>query len=248
MNFIHNMTHAKKKILPVVTPLFLIACAIAFFYQQQQFKSRSDRQFAYISGQAQKSPTVVGYHFSGIRDGIKIISIKAAKHSIKKMKMGFISVGTNYIAIYKNAVIDIHLQQHKTHGPENRDTLRIPAYSFDAIFAEEVMPIFSIRNLTALLFQPVRINFYSNQSLLCRLEAESASIKPKDSKISTLKNRVSAKSDFKRLTTDRLTLIAAKGMIKANDRFALKTAENLITGKKIVVSLNLEAVTEMPVY
>ena len=232
MNFIHNMTHAKKKILPVVTPLVLIACAIAFFYQQQQFKSRSDRQFAYISGQAQKNPTVVGYHFSGIRDGIKIISIKAAKHSIKKMKMGFISVGTSYIAIYKNAVIDIHLQQHKTHGPENRDTRRTPAYRFDAIFAEEVMPIFSKKNITALQFQPVRINFYSNQSLLCRIEAESAS----------------AKSGFKRLTTDRLTLVATKGMIKANDRFALKTAENLITGKKIVVSLNLEAVTEMPVY
>ena len=102
----------------------------------------------------------MGFQFAGFNDGKKILSIKAAKHAIEKKKIGFISLGAGYIANYKNAVIDIYGQQI-INDPYSKKDSRIAAYTYNAIFSEETMPILSQKDIAFLRFEPVAINFYN---------------------------------------------------------------------------------------
>jgi hypothetical protein len=232
--------HFKKNArIFLVSILFLsISGSIAFYFQYQKLGHLADPQIAYIVRKAPKSVVVFGYQFTGIKDGRELFSIEAVKHCIKKKKIGFMSVSTGYEAIYKNAIIDIHLALPKKNYKDENYSIRDSDYRFDAIFAEDVMPMVSRRDIVSLNFEPVAIHFYDSR-LVTRIEAEKASICPREKKIK-LSGEISVESGARYLTTDSLTINSKTGVLEAIDGFSLRGREKLVKGDHGKLALNLQ--------
>ena len=159
---------------------------------------------------------------------------------LSRKKIGFISLGTGFIANYKNAVIDIYVQQTEKTRNSRNDSPAV-AYSFNEIFSKEIAPIFSQKDIVALQFQPVKINFFSENKLLSQIQANSAVIRSLDGRI-FLKGKISVNAADKVLSTDRMTLVSDSGLMETNDHFILTTPEKQITGKTLISDIGLNIV------
>jgi hypothetical protein len=179
----------------------------------------------------------MGYRFDGYKKGNKIISISAARHNIEQMKLGFLELGAAHIATYKGVVIDIHGRQ-KNPGEEPRSADAGSDYSFREIFSKKLMPVFSKKDIAALRFEPVKITFYVNNSVIARFQANRATIKAMDDRI-FLEGRVLARSASRVLEADRLTLISKNGFVKTNSRFVIKSQESEIAGTNLTGDIRL---------
>jgi hypothetical protein len=233
------MTREKK--IKFFAAFILLTCGLLIFYfSYSPLKPAVDKKPKFLSGREKIPLTVQGFQFSGYFKDRQILSIKADKHTIEKKKIGFISLGTGFIANYKNAVIDIHIRQIEKTGNSRNDS-PVAAYTFNEIFSKKIMPILTQKDIAALQFKPVKINFFNENKLLSRIQAKSAAINSMDGKI-FLKGRISVKTAEKVLTTDRLTLVSDNGLIETNDGFVLKTPEKQITGKTLTSDIGLNSV------
>lgn len=230
----------KKKIIIFSSTFILFACGILIsYFSYSLLNPAADNKRTFLSGRGKIPLTVQGFQFSGYLKDRQVLSIKADKHTVEKKKIGFISLGTGFIAKYKNAVIDIHIRQAEKKGNSHDNPM--DAYSFNEIFSEDIAPIFSQKDIVALQFQPVKINFFNEDKLLSRVQAHSAAINSMDRKI-FLKGQISVKAAEKVLTAERLTLVSDTGLIEANDGFVLKTPEKQITGKSLTSDIGLDSV------
>ena len=232
------MTNSNKIRVFVIALILLTCGGIVFYFYSGPLWPIADREPTYFPNRGKKSLVVMGFQFAGFNEGKKILSIKAAKHAIEKKKIGFIRVGAGYIANYKNAVIDIYGQQIGNDKYYNEDS-RIAAYTFTAIFSKETMPILSRKNIAFLRFEPAKINFYNNNSLLTEIVAHRATIDPRKDRI-FLKGQILVKSASRSLMTDRLTLISDNGFMETNSHFILKTPEKHITGDNLTSDISLK--------
>lgn len=227
-----------KKLRQFAISLIVLTCSSFVFYNSYRLlRPFADPEPTYFPGRGKKPLVVMGFQFAGFNDGKKILSIKAAKHAIEKKKIGFISLGAGYIANYKNAVVDIYGQQIG-NDPYSKKDSRIAAYTYNAIFSEETMPILYQKDIAFLRFEPVKINFYNNNSLLTEIVADTATIDPRKDRI-FLKGQILVKSAFRSLMTDRLNLISDNGFMEATSHFILKTPEKHITGKHLTSDIGL---------
>ena len=231
----------KKKITFFTATFILLACGIlTFYFSDIPLKPVADKKPTFLSGREKIPLTVQGFQFSGYLKDRQILSIKADKHTIEKKKIGFISLGTGFIANYKNAVIDIYVQQTEKTRNSRNDSPAV-AYSFNEIFSKEIAPIFSQKDIVALQFQPVKINFFSENKLLSQIQANSAIIRSLDGRI-FLKGKISVNAADKVLSTDRMTLVSDSGLMETNDHFILTTPEKQITGKTLISDVGLNIV------
>ena len=234
------MTREKKIRFFTATLILLVCGVLIFYFFYSLLKPAADKRPTFLSGR-EKTPLVVqGFRFDGYLKNRQILSIKADKHTIEKKKIGFISLGTGYIANYKNAVIDIYVQPTEKTGNFQNNTA-IAAYSFNEIFSKKIMPILAKKDIIALQFQPVKINFFNENKLLSHIQANSATIRSLDGRI-FLKGKISVKSTDKVLSTDQLTLVSDNGLIETDDDFILKTPEKRITGKTLISDIGLNSV------
>ena len=224
-----SMLFVKPYKLLLKFSIFLTIGGLLSYYAFSVLKPEAGLKQEYLLKQNRHPLVILGFQFKGYDGDQQRISIKAAKHSIDKRKMGFISLGSDYIARYKNAVIDIH-GQYVENTKTNHNDAQIATYSFNAMFSKEVMPILSQKDISALIFEPAIINFFNGNNLITQVQANSATIKAMDGRI-FLKGQISAESASRILSTDRLTLISDSGLMETNSNFILKTPEKQITGK-----------------
>jgi hypothetical protein len=234
---VESMTRSSKLRQFAISLIVLTCSSFVFYNSYRLLRPFADPEPTYFPGRGKMPLVVMGFQFAGFNDGKKILSIKAAKHAIEKKKMGFISLGAGYIANYKNAVVDIYGRQIRNHPYSKKDS-RIVAYTYNAIFSAETMPILSQKDIAFLRFEPVKINFYNDNSLLTEIVAHSATIDPRKKRI-FLKGQILAKSASRSLMTDRLDLISDNGFMEATSHFILKTPEKHITGKHLTSDIGL---------
>ena len=231
------MTRSKRLRQFAIAIIVLTCSSFVFYNSYRWLRPFADPEPTYFPGRGKNPLVVMGFQFAGFNDGKKILSIKAVKHAIEKKKIGFISLGAGYIANYKNAVVDIYGQQIR-NDPYTKKDGRIAAYTYNAIFSDETMPILSQKDIAFLRFEPIKINFYNNNSLLTEIFADSATIDPRKNRI-FLKGQILAKSASRSLMTDRLNLFSDNGFMEATSHFILKTPEKHITGKNLTSDIGL---------
>ena len=77
---------------------------------------------------------------------------------------------------------------------------------------------------------------------MTQIQAKRASIKSKDGKV-VFQGHVTATSESRSLSTDRLTLFPDIGAITTNHYFVFKTSENKVTGNSITTDLSLNPIS-----
>jgi len=191
-----------------------------------------------LSKQARHPLIVRGFQFSGYHQGKKIISIKAARHSIEKKKIGFFKLGPVYVAKFKDAVIDIYCRQKRPDKGSQGDN-RVPArFNFKDIFSEGAMPTFSLKSALSFTFEAVKLNLHNGKSLIVQIQANRAAIKSRDRRV-VFQGQVLAISNSRSLTTNKLTLFPDSGLIKTTHPFVFKTSEQQFTGNNLTINLSL---------
>ena len=189
-----------------------------------------------------RHPLVIhGFKYSSYDQGDKNIAIKAVRLCIEKIKKGFLSLAPLRCAKFKNAEIDLYVQQVE---PEKdlKEESQIFNYSLKETLSKESLPDDGFENVVSFLFEPVKMNFYSGKTLLTQIQAKRASIKSKDGKI-VFKGQVTATSESRSLATDKLTLFPDICEIKTNHNFVYKTPQNKITGNRIITDLTLKPIS-----
>lgn len=192
--------------------------------------------------QARHPLVIHGFKFSSYDQGGKNITIKAARLRIEKMKTAFLSLAPVRFAKFKNAEIDVYVQQ-----VESEKDLKKFNYRLKETFTKESLPADGFENVVSLLFEPVRMNFYNGKTLLTQIQAKRASIKSKDGKV-VFQGHVTATSESRSLSTDKLTLFPDIGAIKTKHDFVLKTPENKVTGNSLTTDLSLDPISLMPTH
>ena len=190
----------------------------------------------------ERHPLVIrGLQFSSYDQGGKNITIKASRYSIEKMKIAFFRTGTARLAKFKNAEIDVYVNQAESDKDFKGDHQKYN-YSLKEIFSEEDLPASGLKNVMSLLFEPVKISFYDGKTLITQIHAKKASIKSEDGKI-VFEGNVAVTSESRSLSTDRLTLLPDTGEISTDHYYVFKTSENKATGNGITTDLLLNPIS-----
>lgn len=191
--------------------------------------------------QARHPLVIRGFRLSNYDREGKNIAIKATRYSIEKMKIGFFRTGAARLAKFKNAEIDVYVNRAESDKDFKGDHQKYN-YSLKEIFAEEDLPVSGLKNVMSLLFEPVKIAFYDEKTLITQIHAKKASIKSEDGKI-VFQGNVTATSESRSLSTDRLTLLPETGEITTNHYFVFETSENKTTGNGITTDLLLNPIS-----
>jgi lipopolysaccharide export system protein LptA len=231
----------KRFKLPLIIIISIACIGIVFliFHIKKMDADFLERDF--LLKQARHPMVIRGFNFTSYDEGGKNITIKAVKYSIEKMKIAFFRTGTVRLAKFKNAEIDIYVNQVES-GKYFKGNSQKYNYSLKEIFTEEALPANGLNNAVSLLFEPIKINFYDGKTLITQIQAKKASIKSKDGNI-VFQGNVTATSESRSLSTDRLTLLPDTGEITTNHYFVFKTPENKATGNVITTDLLLNPVS-----
>ena len=229
--------------LPLII-IIIISIAYVGIASLLPHKKKADDGFLeqdFLLKQARHPLAIHGFQFSSYDQEGKNITIKAARYNIEKMKIAFFSTGTGRIAKFKNAEIDIYVNKDESEEDFKKDSQKYNC-SLKEIFTEEDLPASGLKNVVSLLFEPVKMNFYDEKTLIAQIHAKKASIKSEDGRI-VFQGHVTATSESRSLSTDRLTLVSDTGEITTEHYYVFKTSENKATGNGITTDLLLNPIS-----
>jgi hypothetical protein len=164
----------------IVSFILLISGAIFLLMAHWRTPNTGFQQQDFMLKQARHPLVVHGFQFTGFHGGEKNIFIRAGRHSIEKKKFGLFSSGLLRIAKFKGAEIDIYIKQVEPKKNNDQDSPE-PNYSLKGAFTKETMPAADLKNVVSFLFEPVKVHFYSGESLITQIQANRASIILKES-------------------------------------------------------------------
>ena len=182
------------------------------------------------------------FQFDGNKQEDKVFSIKAAKLSIEKKKLGLFRSGAIRIAVFKSAEIDIYPQPVE-FDIDVEDDRQQSNYSLNDVFTEETMPAHLFKNVVSLIFEPVKINFHTDKTSTTQIMANKATVNPKARKI-IFQGEVLATTEYRSLAADELTLFPDSMLFKSDRNFVLKTPEKQIVGNNLTMDLSLNLISK----
>jgi hypothetical protein len=228
----------------LIAGVFLLVAGFLYHYAFGVLKPEADPKQNYLFKQTRHPLVIWGFQFDGYKQGNKIISIKAVKHHIEKMKVALFRSELFRIVKFKGAEIDIYTKPVESKKKLDSDSQK-SNYSLKGKFTKEAMPASHLKNVVSFIFEPVKINFYNGKSLITQIQANKASFKLKGRRF-VLKGQVLATSESRSLATDKLTFVPANVLFKTDRHFVLKTSENKVTGNGITTDLSLNPRSILP--
>lgn len=236
------MNRKPLKLLLII--IISIGCVgVGFLISQSKKFEASSPEGDFRVEQARHPLVIHGFKFSSCDQKGKNMAIKAVRLRIEKMKKAFLSIAPVRLAKFKDAEIDIYVQQIKSENDLRETSLKFN-YSLKEMLTKKSLPDDGFENVLSLLFEPVKMNFYNGNSLLTQIQAKRASIKSKDGKV-VFQGHVTATSNSRSLLTDRLTLFPDIGEMRTNNVFVFKTLEDKVTGNSITTDLILNPKSEI---
>jgi hypothetical protein len=210
---------------------------VIFLYVYDSYKQSSQEKTNHFSFRKKKDPTIKGFRFSGYHEGQKAITIKAAKFSVEKKKIGILKLSPLRTARFRGAEIDFHVTTDSSaEGSHDKKEAAIKG-----VFSKETIPASLLKGAASVIFEPVKINFYLDDTPVTEIHAKKASIDPLQRRI-VLKGKIVATAAPNRLSTNRLMIYPEKGIIEVNNNFVLKTQGEQINGEKLITDLFLKRV------
>ena len=231
---------AKKfiKILLVFFMLTLIS-AVIFSYLSGRSENPLQEKAYYHSVKREKSPSITGFRFSGYLEGQKAITIKAAKFSFEKKKIGFLKLSLLRAARFRGAEIDFYLNNDSSDGSlQDKRTI-----TTKGLFSKEAFPVSLLKGATSVVFEPVKISFCLDDTPVTEISARRATFEPLQCRL-VLDGKIVAKTAPNQLSTNRLMIYPENGIIKVNNKFVLKTESEQISGEKLTTDLFLKKVKQ----
>lgn len=186
-----------------------------------------------------------GFRFDGTHEGKKTISIKADRFSIDKKKLGFFRFGLMNVARLENAFIHIYGSRGlpgKNPDESHSNIKSRQSLTFKNVFSKEALPSFPIKRISSIVMEPVYVELHDEQSVVTRISAASAAIRLKKGDI-LLKGNVRVASGARVLTTDQLSMLPEKAIVKTDQHFVLKTPEEQYEGDHLTTDIFLRSGT-----
>ncbi|MEJ2731248.1 MAG: LPS export ABC transporter periplasmic protein LptC [Deltaproteobacteria bacterium] len=222
----------------VISLMLLLICSIIFIYASDSSRQSSQDKTNHFSFRKKKDLTIRGFRFSGYHEGRKTLTIKAAKFSIEKKKIGIFKLAPVRAATFRGAEIDFYMNTAPAAaGLQDKKDITIKG-----IFSKETIPDSLLKGAASAIFEPVKINFCLDGTPVTEISAKSATFDPLQHRI-VLEGKIVATAAPNRLSTNRLLIYPDKGIIEVNNKFVLKTQSGQITGEKLTTDFFLEKVS-----
>ena len=193
---------------------------------------------------------IKGLTFQSVIGGKKILTIKADRFSIQKKKVGFFRFALASEAHFKNA----HIKFYETGmlfniskgsknaylNPTGNNTSRnLHENDIDLRDLLSKMSIASlpVKRITGIVCKPVQVELYDGETMITRILADSATMNRKKQVV--FKGRVTVTSSNRSLTSNHITFIPQKGMLKVEKSFLFKIDHDEKRGKYLKTDLLL---------
>jgi hypothetical protein len=230
-----------RKHLKFILILFILTLlsGVIFIYVSGSSRQSSLDKANHFSFRKKKDLTIRGFRFSGYHEGRKTLTIKAAKFSIEKKKIGFLKFSALRSARFRGAEIDFYV----THDPSAAGSQDKKDVTIKGVFSKETIPDSLLKGAKSAIFEPVKINFCLDNTPVTEIYAKRATIDPLQRRI-VLEGKIVATAAPNRLSTNHLMIYPEKGIIEVNHNFVLKTEGEQITGEKLITNLFLKKMDE----
>jgi hypothetical protein len=184
-----------------------------------------------------KDLTIRGFRFSGYHEGQKTITIKAAKFSIEKKKIGVFKFSPMRAARFRGAEVDLYVKNERFAEKlqDQKDII------IKGLFSQETMPVSALKGATSLVFEPVKINFYLDDISTTQIRARKATLDPRQRRV-ILTGQILATTALNQLSTERLMIYPEKGIIEVDNKFVFETKVERITGEKLTTDFFLNKI------
>jgi hypothetical protein len=182
---------------------------------------------------------VKGFRFDSVKDGEKILSIKADNFTIEKKKLGFLRLGLINTAVFNNAVLDIYLNENNTKSSENGSDFvkaSLPSLS-------ESLPSLPTKRISSVRIEPMCLNLWDEKSLFTQITSKVAIIGFKKQNI-IFEGNVQVVSCDKHLSAKRLKFYPENSLMETEGHFILKTDQKRIEGEQLSVDLFLNLMND----
>jgi len=226
----------------LIAGVLLGMCVLLYYYAFGELKPEANLKQNYLVKQSRHPIFFLDFQFDGHKQGDKVFSIKAAKLSVEKKKLGLFRSGAIRTAVFKSAEIDIYAQPVELDNNVEDDRQQ-SNYSLNGVFTEDTMPAHLFKNVVSLIFEPVKINFHTGKTLTTQIMANKATVNPKARKI-IFQGEVLATSEYRSLAADELTLFPANMLFKSDQRFVLQSPEKQIVGNNLTADLSLNLISK----
>ena len=217
----------------VLTLLF----GVIFSYLTGKSELSSQENIKKPSLKKKKDLTIRGFRFNGYHEGKKSITIKAAKFGFEKKRIGIFKFSPMRAARFRSAEVDLYLDRIQlSDGLLDQKDVAIKG-----LFSQKTMPVSAFNGATSVIFEPVKINFYLDDTNVTEIHAREATFDPRRHRV-ILRGQIQATTASNQLSTDRLMIYPEKGIIEVNNKFVLKTKGEQITGEKLTTDFFLRKV------
>ena len=228
-----------RKNLTIILIAFILTLlsGVIFLFISGKSKLSSQEYIKKPYAKKQKDLTIRGFRFSGYHEGQIAITIKAAKFRIEKKKIGVFKFSPMRAARFLGAEVDLYANgEADTADLQDKKDVIIKG-----LFSQETMPFSALKGATSIIFEPVKINFYLDDTSTTQIRAGKATLDPRQHRV-ILRGQILATTASNQLSTERLMIYPEKGIIEINNKFVLRTEDGQITGEKLTTDFFLRKV------
>lgn len=227
----------KKKYLIIFGLIILISGTLAVLWLSK--KSPSDKQRALPVPPPKPRMKIEGLRFYGMKDGHKVLFIKADRLLLEKGKWGFFNIGLFNVVNIENGSIEIFAEEKDQAALPESDRSMLTKQErhrsqlkkgpvFHHLFLEETLSSFPVplKNVTSIVIAPVSITFRQGDEELSRITAASAAMRLKKGDI-LLKGGVTVVSGARKLTSEQLEFLPAQAQLSTHEGFGFSVKRGL---------------------
>jgi hypothetical protein len=218
----------------------------------ERSKSFQAEEKIFIRFKKNTGPIIRGFQYSKYHEGRKALSIKAAKFSIEKKKVGVFKISPFKVARFRDAEIDFFGRTNQPvdktsqprkalSGSENGTAIRNDI-AFKGILSQEMMPPSALKGSVSAICEPVKIKLHLDDAPVTRIQAGKAIVDPRKRRMILLDN-IQVTSGSAHLSTDRLVIYPETGLFEVNNKYVFETLGETITGEKLTTDFFLKKIS-----
>ena len=239
------------KVTFILISLALIT-GVIFHRINERSKSLQAEKKIFLRFKKNTGPIIRGFQYSKYYEGRKALSIKAAKFSIEKKKVGIFKISPFKVARFRDAEIDFFGESNQPDdktgqalkslsGSENGAAVRNDI-AFKGILSQEMMPPSALKGSVSAICEPVKINLHLDDAPVTRIQAGKAIVDPRKRRM-ILRDNIQVTSGSSHLSTDRLAIYPETGLFEINNTYIFQTQGETITGEKLTTDFFLKKVS-----
>jgi hypothetical protein len=217
--------------------MLTLISGVIFLYVSDSSKHSSQDKTNHFSFRKKKDLTIRGFRYSGYHEGRKAITIKAARFSVEKKKVGIFKFSPLRAARFRGAEIDFHVN----NNPSVEGSPDKKAATIKGLFSKDTLPVSLLKGATSAVFEPVKINFCLDDTPVTEIRAKQATFDPRHRRI-VMQGDIFATANSNQLSANKLMIYPDKGIIEVKHNFVLKTQSGQMNGEKLTTDLFLKKI------